>query len=156
MAAETFTFNVAKGRTVELYSRVENADPANCALIVVPLSACGSEAQGQDLDTLAAVLGDANFTEQTGDTWMRQSLVAADLASPSPNDTDNRYDVALPEIDWGTPAAANDVAGFLVCYDSDTTAGTDANIIPLTCHAKTVATDGNQVTQNAGNFLQAS
>ena len=30
-------FNIAKGRVVELYNRVENNDPANSALILVPI-----------------------------------------------------------------------------------------------------------------------
>ena len=152
-----FVFNIAKGRVVEFYNRAENNDPANSALILVPLATSGTEAQGQDLDTLAAVEADANFSEQTGGGWVRKTLESAQLAAlPAPNDTDNRYDVQVPSVTWTTPTAGNDTSGLLVCYDSDTTAGTDSNIIPLTHHDFVVETDGNDVVLNVGDFFRAS
>lgn len=152
-----FVFNIAKGRIVEFYNRVEANDPSPSALILVPLSASGSEAQGQDLDDLAAVLGDANFTERTSGGWVRKALTDTELASlPAPNDTDNRYDIQVPEVTWTAPTASNDTTGLLVCYDADTGGGTDANIIPLTHHDFVVTTDGNDVVLNVGDFLRAS
>lgn len=151
-----YVFNIAKGRGVEFYNRAENNDPTNSALIAVPLSASGTEAQGQDLDDLNAVLGDANFTEQTGSNWARKTWESAELATNSPNDTDNRYDVAVPESTWSSVAAANDTTGLLITYDSDTGAGTDANIIPITHHDFVVETDGNDVVLQAGDFLRCS
>jgi hypothetical protein len=152
-----FTFNIAKGRIVEFYNRVESNDPANSALVLVPLSSSGSEAQGQDLDTLAAVEADANFAEQTGGGWVRKVLTDTQLAAvPTPNDTDNRYDIQLPSVTWTGPTAGSNTTGLLVCYDSDTTGGTDANIIPLTHHDFVVTADGNDVVLNAGDFFRAS
>lgn len=151
-----FVFNTTKGRGVELYNRVVSDDPANSALIIVPLSASGTEAQGQDLDTLQAVLADANFEEQTAGGWSRKVLTQADLAAPAPDDVNNRYAVALPVVTWPGPTAPNNVTGFLVCYDPDTTAGTDANILPITHHQRAVTADGNEVQINAGDFLRAS
>lgn len=152
-----FVFNIAKGRIVEYYNRVEANDPTNSALILVPLSASGTEAQGQDLDTLAAVEADANFAEQTAGGWVRKTLESVQLAAlPAPNDTDNRYDVQVPSVTWTAPTAGNNTTGLLVCYDSDTTAGTDSNIIPLTHHTFTVTADGNDVVLNVGDFLRAS
>lgn len=151
-----FTFNCAKGRVVELYKRVDTADPANCAIILVPLSQSGTEAQGQDLDSLQAIESDANFAEQST-SWSRKPLTDAQLVEdPGPNDTDNRYDVAVPSVTWTGPTAGNNTTGLLVCYDPDTTSGTDANIIPLTHHTFTVTADGNDVVLNAGNFYQAA
>ena len=51
-------FNIAKGRVVELYSRVKSNDPTDSALILVPLEASGLEADATliDKDDLAAVL----------------------------------------------------------------------------------------------------
>ncbi len=152
-----FVFNIAKGRVVEFYNRAENNDPTNSALILVPLSSSGTEAQGQDLDDLAAVEADANFAERTSGGWVRKTLESAQLASlPSADDTNNRYDVSLPAVTWTTPAAGNNTTGLLVCYDSDTTAGTDSNIIPLTHHDFVVTTDGNDVTLNLSVFFRAS
>lgn len=150
-----FVLNQSKGRAVEFYHRVENNDPAASALILVPLSASGTEAQGQDYDDLAALLGDANFTE-AGVAWGRKTLTDAELAAPAPNDTDNRYDIAVPQVTWTAVAAGNDTTGLLVCYDADTAAGTDANIIVISHHDFVVTTDGNDVILNAGDFLRSS
>jgi len=152
-----FVFNIAKGRIVEFYNRAENNDPTNSALILVPLSASGTEAQGQDLTTLAAVEADANFAEQTGGGWVRKTLESAQLAAlPAANNTDNRYDIQLPSVTWTAPSAASNTTGLLVCYDSDTTGGTDSNIIPLTHHDFVVTADGNDVILNVGDFFRAS
>jgi hypothetical protein len=152
-----FTFNIAKGRIVEFYNRVENNDPANSAIILVPLSASGTEAQGQDLDDLAAVEADANFAERTSGGWVRKTLTDAQLAAlPAPDDTNNRYAVQVPSVTWTATAAGNNTTGLLVCYDPDTTAGTDSNIIPLTHHDFAVTTDGNDVVLNVGDFFRAS
>lgn len=152
-----FCFNIGKGRVVELYNRAENNDPANSALILVPLSASGTEAQGQDLDDLAAVEADVNFAERTTGAWVRKTLESAQLAAlPAPDDINNRYAVAVPQVTWTAPAALNNTTGLLVCYDADTTAGTDAAIIPLTHHDFAVTTDGNDVVLNAGDFFRAS
>jgi hypothetical protein len=152
-----FAFNIAKGRVVELYNRVENNDPTNCAFILVPLSASGTEAQGQDLADLAAVEADANFAERTTGGWVRKTLESAELAAfPSPDNGNNRYDVSLPQVTWTTPAAGNNTTGLLVCYDADTTAGADSAIIPLGHYDFAVTTDGNNVVLNSGVFWRAS
>lgn len=151
-----FLFNIAKGRAVEFYNRVKSNDPANSALILVPLSASGTEAQGQDLDSLAAVEADANFAERTTGGWVRKPLTDAELAAYNPNDTDNRGDVGVPEVTWTAPTAANNTTGLLICYDPDTTGGTDSGIIPISHHDFVVTTDGNDVVLNPGDFLRAS
>jgi hypothetical protein len=151
-----FVYNIAKGRVVEYYNRAENNDPTNSAIILVPLSASGTEAEGQDYDDLTAVLG-GTANEQTGGGWVRKTLESVQLAAlPAPDDTNNRYDVSVPAVTWTTPAGGNNTTGLLICYDSDTTAGTDANIIPLTHHDFVVTADGNDVVLNVGVFFRAS
>jgi hypothetical protein len=153
-----FVFNVAKGQIGEILRRVDTNDPINSAIILVPLSASGTEAQGQDLDTLAAVEADANFAEQTLGGWVRKTLTDANFAVTDyeADDTNNRFDCAVPSVTWTGPTAGNNTTGLLVCYDSDTTTGTDSNIIPLTHHDFVVTADGNDVILNAGDFLRAS
>src|SRR6185295_19896488 len=58
--------NIAKGRVVELYNRVKANDPANSALIIVPIETSGLEADSVlvDKDDLAAFLTGAT-NEQT-------------------------------------------------------------------------------------------
>ena len=151
-----YAFNIVKGRAVELYNRVESNDPTNSALILVPCSASDTEANAQDADDLTAALATA-INEQTGGGWVRKTLESVQLASfPAPDDTNNRYDVSLPSVTWTTPTAGSDTTGLLVCYDSDTTAGTDANILPISHHDFAVTADGNDVILNSGVFYRAS
>jgi hypothetical protein len=151
-----YVFNIGKGRVVELYNRVENNDPSTSALILIPLSAQGSEAEAQDYDTVSTTLGGTS-DEQTGGGWVRKTLTDTELAAfPAPNDTDNRYDVAVPQVTWTGPAAASNTTGLLIAYDANTGSGDDTNLVPLTSHTFSVTADGNDVVLNAGNFFQAS
>lgn len=150
-----FTFNIAKGRIVEWYNRAENNDPSTAGFILVPCSADDTEANAQDADTLTAALATA-INEQTGGGWVRKTLTDTQLASlPAPDDTNNRYSVAVPTVTWTTPAAASNTTGLLICYAPDV-AGADATLIPCTYHAFIVTADGNDVVLNAGDFLRAS
>lgn len=152
-----FTFNIAKGQIAEYFRRVDSNDPANSAIVAVPLSASGTEAQGQDLDTLAAVEADANFAEQTSGGWARVTWTDADLTATNyeVDDTANRFDCSLPQKSFGSPASGS-ITGVLICYDSDTTSGTDADIIPLTHHTASLTGNGNEVVYQAGDILRAS
>lgn len=151
-----FTFNIAKGRIVEFYNRVKNNDPSTAALILIPLSVGDTEGNRQDDDTVAVFLA-ATPNEQTGGNWARKTLTDTELAAfPAPNDTSNRYDVALPQVTWTSVTAGSDTVALLVAYDADTGTGDDTNLIPLTYHDFVVTADGNNVVLNVGNFLQAS
>lgn len=150
-----YVFNVAKGRVAEFFNRVDGNDPANSAIILVPLSASGTEAAGQDFDDLAAVIADANFTE-AGASWGRKTLTDTELAAIAADDTNNRMPAALPQVTWTAPTSGQNTTGVLVCYDSDTTVGTDANIIPLVHCDMVVTADGNDVILNAGDCFRAS
>lgn len=153
-----YVFNIAKGRVAEFYNRVENNDPSTSALIVVVLATSGLEAQSvlQDKDTLADVLSGAT-NEVTGTGWNRKTLTDAELAAfPAPDDTNDRYGVAVPTFNWTPDVAADDSSLLLVCYDADTSGGTDANVVPLTAHDFVVAADGNQVVVSAGDFFRAA
>ena len=148
-------FNIAKGRVVELYNRVKSNDPANSALVIVPIETAGLEADAVlvDADTLAAVLA-GTTNEQT--TMGRKTLTDADLAAlPAPDDANDRYDVALPTVTW-TAVTGNAISKLLVCYDSDTTAGTDANIIPLTLFDFTQTPSGGNIEMTGGTFYRAA
>ncbi len=148
-------FNIAKGRVVELYNRVESNDPTNSALILVPIETDGLESDATliDADTLAALLsGDTD--EQT--TMGRKTLTDSDLASlPAPDDGNDRYDVSLPTVTW-TAATGNAISKIAVCYDPDTTGGTDANIIPLTMFDFAITPDGSDVEMTGGVFFRAA
>lgn len=148
-------FNIAKGRIVEFYNRVKSNDPANSALIIVPLETSGLESDATliDKDDLAAVLSGAT-NEQT--TMGRKPLTDADLAAlPAPDDSGDKYSLDLPDVTW-MGATGNAISKLLICYDGDTGAGTDANIIPLTMHDFAITPDGSDVVATTTEFFRAT
>lgn len=148
-------FNIAKGRVAELYDRVKSNDPANSAIVLVPIETSGLEADATliDADTLTAALA-GTTNEQT--TMGRKVLTDADLAAtPAPDDTNDRNERSLPTTTW-TGATGNAISKILVCYDSDTTAGTDANIVPLTMFDFVQTPSGADIQMTGGTFFRAS
>lgn len=149
------TFNIAKGRIVELYNRVENNDPANSAFILVPIETTGLEADATliDVDTLTALIA-GTTNEQV--TMGRKTLTDADLAAlPAPDDTNDRYSLNLPSVTWAA-ATGNAISKIAVCYDNDTAAGTDANIIPLTMFDFAMTPSGADIIMTGGEFFRSS
>lgn len=151
--------NIAKGRVAEFYNRVDSNDPANSALIMVVLNSSGLEAHATliDYDTLAAILAAAN-DEVTNTNYARKTITDADLGALTPDDTNNRMDCDIPDQTWTSVAAGDNWGMIVVCYDSDTTAGTDANIIPLTFHDFVVVPSGANITAqiSTSGFYRAS
>jgi len=79
---------------------------------------------------------------------------------PAPDDTNNRRDLDVPDQIWTSAGGGvnNTLGKLIVCYDDDTTAGTDSNIIPWTYHDFSVTTDGTDLTAQinvAGLFRAA-
>lgn len=152
-------FNNALGRVAELYRRVDINDPANSALVIVILATAGIESDAvlKDKDTLAdLVSGTTNEVTNTG--YARKVLTDADIVAFAPDDTNDRVDLDIPDQTWTGVAAGDGWQDFVVCYDNDTTAGTDANIEPLTLHDFVVTPDGSDITAQiaAAGFYRAA
>lgn len=148
-------FNIAKGRVAELCDRVKSNDPANSALILVPIETTGLESDATlvDKDDLAAVLSGAT-NEQT--TMGRKTLTDSDLAAiPTPDDAADRNDRSLPTTTWAA-ATGNPISKLLVCYDPDTTGGADSAIIPLTMFDFAQTPSGSDIQMTTGVFFRAS
>ena len=154
-----FVFNISKGRVVEYYNRVKNNDPANSALVILAIDANGdTDATMQDRDDLAALLG-GTANEVTNSGYARKVLTDADLAAlPAPDDANDRFDIDLPDQTWNAVAAGTAWTDVIVCYDPDTTGGTDSAIIPLTCHDFPMTPDGSDIIMQvaAAGFFRAS
>lgn len=152
-------FNIAKGRVNEYVNRVDSNDPTNSALVVVLLQVAEADATLEDYDDLGALLAGAN-TEATFTNYARKVLTDTDVTAPTPDDTNNRQDADIPDQTWTSAGGAtnNTLVKMLVCYDNDTTAGTDANIIPLTYHDFAITTNGNDLSAliDAAGFYRAS
>lgn len=139
-------FNVAKGRAAQLAKNVDDGSPANSALIVVAINAgAATDATIKDYDTLAALLADVDVAEVTNTNYARKSLVAASV-TVTIDDTNDRIDVDISDQTWSAVAAGSAWTDLVVCYDADTTAGTDTDIIPLTLHDFAVTPDGSDIT----------
>lgn len=154
-----FVFNVSLGRVAELVNRVDGNDPAASALVVVAINAgAATDATMKDYDTLSALLGDVNVTEVTNVGYARKVLTDTDLVASAPDDSADVMNSDIPDLAWGAITAGDAWTDLVVCYDADTAAGTDANIIPLTLHDFAVTPDGSSITTTvpAAGFYQAS
>lgn len=140
--------NVALGQ-IKYY--VSQVGVGNAALIVVPLEASGlvSDATMRDYDTLAAVLAGAS-NEQT--TIGRKTITSA---TGTVNDTDDRYEADIANPVWTSPSG-NVLGALLICFDPDTTGGTDSDIIPLTKHDWAVSADGDSLEATIADFFRAA
>lgn len=152
-------FNIAKGRVAELYNRVDSNDPANSALIIAVFNAGAmTDATVRDYDTLAAIEADAAAAEVTNSGYARKTLTDADIVAFAPDDTNDRVDLDIPDQTWTAVAAGSAWTDVAICYDSDTTGGTDSNIVPLTWHDFAVTPDGSDIVMQvaAAGFFRAS
>lgn len=144
-------FNISKGEVNAYTKRVVNNDPANSALVLVLLKTVQADATLLDYDTLGAILtaggGTANV-EADFTNYARKVLTNTELSAPTVDDTGNEQYSDMPDQTYTSAGGAtnNTLVKALVCYDSDTTSGTDANLIPLTAHDVSVTTDGNNLT----------
>ena len=153
--------NIAKGAVAEYVRRVNNNDPANSALVVVALKAAGLETHAvlKDYATLAAVLAASN-DEATNTGYARKVLTDTDLADPTIDTTADKVLAIIGDQTWTTVQATGGAWGMLVvCYDADTTSGTDANLVPLTFHDFAVTPDGTDIVADFSateGFFQAT
>lgn len=151
-----FVFNIAKGRVAELYNRVQTNDPANSALVIVAINASATDATMTDYDTLAALLADVNVAEVTNTGYSRIVLTDADLAALSVDDTNDRMPCDIADQTFTAISAGDAWTDLVICYDGDTTAGTDANLIPLTCHDFAITPDGTDIVAQVADFYRAA
>jgi len=147
-----FTFNVALGREVEFYNRIDTNDPANSAFIVLVLRAANLESDAilKDYDTVAALLAGAT-DEATNSGYARKTLTDADLSAYTVDDTNDRIQLLIPTLTFTTIGAGDVWSKLVIAYDNDTTSGTDTNLIPVTAHDLRYA--GTPVVPNGTNIV---
>lgn len=127
-----FSFNVALGREVEFHNRVNDSDPTNAVFVLVVLAASGLEVDAdlKDYDTLSALLASTN-NEVTNTGYARIVLSDAGIAAYTVDDDDDSITLPLANQTHVNIAVGDSWRKALLCYDSDSTGGTDANIIPV-------------------------
>lgn len=143
-------FNIAKGK-IAYYAGLP---AANDALIVVPIETTGivSDATMRDYDTLSDLLAGAS-NEQTSN-MTRKTLASVTVTV---DDTNDRVDVDAADPVWSA-VTGNAISALVVCYDPDTTGGTDADLIPLVKLDCAMTPDGSDFTAQfaAAGFYRAS
>jgi hypothetical protein len=126
MATGAFLFNIAKGKFAQLATLPAAAD----GLVLVWLKSSGleSDATLKDYDTLAAILAASNDEcDYTG--YARRALTSV---TATVDDSGDKMVVDAADPASYTNTGTAQVAGAaIVCYDPDTGAGTDADLIPL-------------------------
>ncbi|MFD3749752.1 hypothetical protein ACFWVT_05705 [Streptomyces cyaneofuscatus] len=140
-------FNVALGRLAHYAS----LPATNDALVLVPLEAGGLVADStmRDYDDLNALLGGAS-NEQT--TMGRKTLASV---TATVDDTNDRVNLDCADVTW-TAALGTAIGAVVICYDPDTTGGTDADLIPLTKHDVSMTPDGSDFTLTISDFARVS
>lgn len=135
-------FNIMKGK-LAYYAGLP---AANDALIVVLLKSAGlvADATLTDYDDLATLLGGAS-DEADFTNYVRKTVTAS--ITVTVDDTNERVDLDMPDLVWTAAGGAsnNTLGKIIVCYDPDTTGGTDSSIVPMSYHDFSATTDGNDL-----------
>jgi hypothetical protein len=154
-----FVYNRAKGRVTEWAERVNANDPANSVLIWEVLATAGIESDATliDKDDFAAVVA-GTTNEVTNGGYARKTLDQTGGITVTYDDTNDRVDVDCPDQTWTAVAAGDGWNDVVIGYDSDSTAGTDANILPATQHDFVLVPDGSDITAQvaAAGWFRAS
>lgn len=150
--------NISKGRFGEYLNRVDVNDPTNAVIVIVLLKVAGTDDTLRGYDTLAAML--AVETEADFTNYARVILNDTNITMGTPDDTNDRFDYDIPDPQWVSAggAANNSLVKVVTNYDSDSTAGTDSNIIPMSHHDFVITTNGGTITGtvNGAGFARAA
>ena len=142
-----FIFNNTKGRDVAFIDNVNNDSPVNSGLVVLLLKTAEADEALRDYDDLAALLAgssvEADFTN-----YARKVLTDTDGITVNVNDSTNTVSIDIPDPVWASAGGTldNTTAKLIMGYDSDTTSGTDSNIIPMYAYDFVATTNGNNLT----------
>ena len=142
--------NIAKGK----FAYYAGLPATNDALVWVLFSGTETDDNIRDADTLTALIA----TSLNEATFTGYARVTATSVTVTVDDTNNRVDVDAADPSW-SPTSAEALTRIALCYDPDTTGGTDADLIPLFVDdfAITTATSGTLgYTVASGGFARAS
>lgn len=118
----SIVFNVAKGKIAQLAT----LPLANDAFVIIPVEASGLVVDEvmKDCATLGEILAGPSNEQVTMGRKVLTGLVV------NVNHSDDRIEVDADDVTWGA-ASGNPVGAAVICYDPDTTSGTDADLVPL-------------------------
>jgi hypothetical protein len=140
-------FNIALGK-VKYYAELP---AANDGLVLIALETSG-------LETDAVLRDKTDFTSLVAGTTNEQTTVtrkALTSVTVTVDNTNDRVALDAADVTWTSPTG-NAISAVVICYDPDTTTGTDADLIPLTKHDVTWTPDGNNFTLSIADFFRAN
>jgi hypothetical protein len=141
-------FNLAKGKVAQ-YATLP---AANDAFIAVPIETTGivSDATMRDIDDLGTLLAGASNEQTTMGRKTMTGVVA------TVDDSADKMLVDADDVVW-TGATGNAISAVVICYDADTTSGTDTNLVPLVKLDCVMTPDGSDFTMQfaVGGFYSA-
>lgn len=148
-------FNIAKAKSGTYLDQV---GVGNARLIAVLVKASGLEADNtlKDHATLAAIL--AGTTDECDFTNYQRKVISS--VTNTVDNTNDWFNSDTADLIWTTAGGAtnNNIGAVIFCYDSDTTSGTDSNIIPLYKMDYTETTTGSdlEVRINANGLFRST
>lgn len=147
--------NVALGQVVAYYRRVDENDPATAELYVIAWAAGDTDDAIKDADTVAAIEALASTAEATNSGYARKVLTDADLVAFTPDDTNNRVDLDIPDQTWTAVAAGSNWTDLGIAYGLN--GGADSAKVPLTWHDFVVTPSGADIVAQiaAAGFFRA-
>lgn len=157
-AASGLQFNISKGRSVELYNRVDSNGGANAALVVLILTNTSLEGNSVllDKDSIADLLS-GTTSEVTNTNYVRIALTDTELSSLSPDDLNTLILLTLADQTLTAIAAGTAFAKVVIAYDPNTATSTDTDLIPMTLHDFVTIPDGSDITiPFSSGFLEES
>lgn len=143
--------NIVFNRALGMVAYYASLPAANDGLVLIALESSGLETDAvlRDKDDFAAVVAGAT-NEQT--TVTRKPLTGVTVTV---DDTNDRVAVDAADVTFTSPTG-NAVGAFVICYDPDTTTGTDADLIPLTKHDVAWTPDGNNFALTIADLYRAT
>lgn len=143
--------NIVFNRALGMIAYYASLPAANDALVLVPLESSGlvTDSTMRDYDDLSTLLAGAS-NEQT--SVGRKTLTSVTVTV---DDTNDRVAIDAADVTWTSPTG-NAIGAVVICYDPDTTTGTDADLVPLTKHDLSWTPDGNNFTLSVADFFRAS
>ena len=138
-----FTFNVSKGRGIQMAKNVKDNDPVAAVLRVYAIVSTDPDAVIKVADTMAAVFALANTLEATNTNYANITDDGTDLTITL-DDTNHLHDAILEDQTFTTILAGDNWTHLIVGYDASG-AGAASGVIPMSSHDFVVTPNGGNI-----------
>lgn len=149
--------NVSGGKINAYADNVNDNTPANAVLVLALFVGAGAtDNDYRDADSLSAIEA-LSTAEVTDVSYSRIILSDLDVAASTVDDVGDTRSFDIADQTWVALDGSDSITKLVVGYDSDSAAGTDADIVPCAHYDFVVSTNGSDVTAqiNAGGLWSA-